>query len=163
MEDFNHKKLKARIVETIQNGEKNEVQLLQKLFPEIADEALNPPENEFKAGDLFVRLNQDGTTVMSLVMLVKLPPDHEKYSREKYKILNLITGTYWEYEIEADRGDYISDYRLAKFTKNRKMFWLGTFSHTNDLVYLHKYSSASLVMADIKSNECKVHFINDEK
>ncbi len=139
---FDYTKLTDRI-KAVFNNSAYEAQwdIVREIFPEIYEEWKNDSWNrQYIIGHVYMRREQSFSHVVSLLMPVKIFGRHTHHDGDIVRLLNLITGTFWEFFVPHETSDKnLTVDEWGKLTRNidgESFIHLGEFSHSQYNAYL---------------------------
>ena len=138
---FNHETLKERIKSVFSNGAyEDQWDILMEMFPEIYQEWTNEKwDRQYTIGHVYMRREQSSNRVVSLLMPVRLQAQ-DRPGLVVIKILNLITGSFWEPFVVIKREiKFLTLEQWTKLTRNitgENFTHLGQFTHNHHNAYI---------------------------
>lgn len=138
---FDHTKLTDRIKAVFNNSAyKAQWDIVKEIFPEIYEEWKNDSWNrQYIIGHVYMRHERSSGRVVSLLMPVSLP-SFDDPSIDIIKMLNLITGKFWEPRVVVDKGERnLKDTQWEKLIRNidgESFKHLGEFAHSQYNAYI---------------------------
>jgi len=129
---FDHKTLEKRIRDVFENeAHKEHHDMLMEIFPEIYEQVKADSWNDnYTVGNVYVRLTaNDLVTSLLMPVVVNTFPESEEV-----KMLNLITGKFWDTSVKIHRNKHgklsFEDWdELTGRLHQRNLFNIGKFDH----------------------------------